>query len=80
MRRRLQPTARMGQLPLRCPDCGAHGWVTFVTDLFSETSNHLRCTNCSHEWGAAHASVDMDEELLIDRRGRHRAELLIGIS
>jgi hypothetical protein len=80
MRRRLQRTTRMGQLPLQCPDCGAHGWVTLVTDIFSGTPIHWRCTNCSHEWGATHSSVDMDEELLIDRRGRYREEPLIGIS
>src|SRR5215813_9206319 len=71
--RRLQRPARMGQLPLRCPDCGAHGWVTLVTDIFSGTPFHWRCTNCHHEWGAAHSTEDVAaEELLVDRMARHR--------
>jgi len=70
----------MGQLPLRCPDCGAHGWVTLVTEMFSGTPIHWRCTNCSHEWGATHSSDEMSDDFLVDRPARHRSQLLTGIS
>jgi hypothetical protein len=47
--------------------------------MFSGTPIHWRCTNCSHVWGATHSTVDMDEELLIDRPRRYREEPLIGV-
>jgi len=81
MRRGLLRTARMGQFPLRCPDCGAHGWVTLVTEIFSGIPFHWRCTHCHHEWGATHSSdEEIGDEFLVDRPARHRSHLLIGMS
>jgi transposase-like protein len=53
----------MGTLPLRCPDCRSHGWVTLVTEIFSGSALHWRCTNCHHEW----AAVDSTDEVGFDR-------------
>lgn len=38
------------QVPLQCPYCKAHGWVTRITTTLRARPFALRCTNCDHEW------------------------------
>jgi DNA-directed RNA polymerase subunit M/transcription elongation factor TFIIS len=45
-------------VPLQCPRCHAHGWVTHgwvtlsTTTMDAAETLDWRCTNCQHEWPA----------------------------
>jgi len=40
----------MMMVPLQCPKCKAHGWVTRVAATLLPTTFGWRCTNCQYEW------------------------------
>jgi DNA-directed RNA polymerase subunit M/transcription elongation factor TFIIS len=41
------------RVPLQCPFCDAHDWVTLVTRATLEGPTfRWRCTSCNHEWSA----------------------------
>jgi len=49
------------QVPLQCPHCHAHGWVTLVASRNpAAVTLDWRCTNCGHDWPAVQTIADED--------------------
>src|SRR6476620_4294915 len=55
-------------VPLQCPHCYAHGWVTLVTGKGdAEWTLEWRCTNCHHGWPAIQSVPRLDDRPVPDK-------------
>jgi hypothetical protein len=41
--------------------------VTLVTEIFSGSASHWRCTNCHHEWAAVDSTAEIADTFGVDR-------------